>query len=70
MTPKGFRSSASQKSFEGFMRGTLVTSTVGDYIVDQPGFISSVDYSWQTSYPWEVKLLGFSEADVQQLPHI
>ena len=54
----------------GFMRGTLVTSTVGDYIVDQPGFISSVDYSWQTSYPWEVKLRGEDENDVQQLPHI
>ena len=54
----------------GFMRGTLVTSTVGDYIVDQPGFISSVDYSWQTGYPWEVKLRGETEVDVQQLPHI
>ena len=54
----------------GFMRGTLVTSTVGDYLVNQPGFISSVDYSWQTSYPWEVKLGGNEETDVQQLPHI
>ena len=47
----------------GFMRGTLVTSTVGDYIVDQPGFISSVDYSWQTGYPWEVKLRGNVEEE-------
>lgn len=54
----------------GFMRGTLVTSTVGDYLVDQPGFISSVDYSWQTEYPWEVTLGGTEETDVQQLPHI
>jgi len=52
------------------MRGTLVTSTVGDYLVDQPGFISSVDYSWQTEYPWEVSLGGNEETDVQQLPHI
>ena len=54
----------------GFMRGTLVTSTVGDYIVDQPGFISSVDYSWQTDYPWEVKLNDGRDNDVQQVPHL
>ena len=57
-------------SDSGFMRGTLVTSTVGDYLVDQPGFISSVDYSWQTEYPWEIKLKGASENNVQQLPHV
>ena len=55
---------------EGFMRGTLVNTTIGDYIVNQPGFISAVNYSWQTEYPWEVKLLGTKEDDVQQLPHI
>ena len=54
----------------GFMRGTLVNTTIGDYIVNQPGFISSVNYSWQTEYPWEVKLAGTKEDDVQQLPHI
>ena len=54
----------------GFMRGTLVTSTIGDYLVNQPGFISSVDYSWQTEYPWEIKLGGEDEKDVQQVPHI
>ncbi len=57
-------------SDNGFMRGTLVTSTVGDYLVDQPGFISSVDYSWQTDYPWEVGLGGNQEYDIQQLPHV
>ena len=57
-------------SDNGFMRGTLVTSTVGDYLVDQPGFISSVDYSWQTDYPWEVGLGGSGENDIQQLPHV
>ena len=57
-------------SENGFMRGTLVTTTVGDYLVDQPGFLSTVDYSWQTGYPWEIKLGGNEESDVQQLPHI
>ena len=60
----------SYSSDNGFMRGTLITSTVGDYIVNQPGFLNSVDYSWQTGYPWEVRFKGFAEADVQQLPHI
>ena len=57
-------------SDNGFMRGTLVTSTVGDYLVNQPGFISSIDYSWQTDYPWEIKLKGAIENNVQQLPHV
>jgi len=56
-------------SDNGFMRGTLVTSTVGDYIVDQPGFLSSVSYSWNVDYPWEVKL-DKGESDVQQIPHL
>ena len=60
----------SYSSDNGFMRGTLVTSTVGDYLVDQPGFISSVDYSWQTDYPWEIGLGGNEENDIQQLPHV
>ena len=55
---------------EGFMRGTLIKTTIGDYLVNQPGFITSVTYSWQTDYPWEVKLGGVVENDVQQLPHV
>lgn len=54
----------------GFMRGTLLNTTIGDYLVNQTGFLSAVNYSWQTDYPWEVKLGGVEENDVQQLPHI
>jgi len=60
----------SYQGAEGFMRGTLINTTIGDYLVNQPGFVSSIDYSWQTEYPWEVKLAGTEEKDVQQLPHI
>lgn len=62
-------------SQDGFMRGTITKLTVGDYLVNQPGFISSVNYSWDKSYPWEIKLKDSAEAqgvdeDVQQLPMV
>ena len=38
-----------------FMKGNFVTVTVGDYIVNQPGFISSVGFSWNTDYPMSTK---------------
>jgi len=37
-----------------FMAGTFVKLTLGDYLVATPGFLGSVDFSWETSYPWEV----------------
>lgn len=49
----------------GFMRGTLVNVTIGDYIHTQPGFISDITYSWQTTYPFEIE-----QNDLPQLPHI
>lgn len=39
----------------GIMRGTVVRMTIGNYIFDTPGFISSVNYSWRTGYQWEIK---------------
>ena len=41
---------------DGFMRGTLVKLTVGDYLREVPGFLSSVNYSWQQDYQWEIAL--------------
>lgn len=67
-------------SGEGFMRGTLVQLTVGDYLYEMPGFISSVNYNWQQDYPWEIALNNpegneegaSSQADVdqQELPMV
>ena len=52
----------------GFMRGTLTNVTVGDYLIDQPGFISSVGLAWEQVYQWETE---FDEAEGKaRLPHI
>ena len=53
---------------QSFMRGTLTNVTIGDYLVSQPGFITSVGYSWSQGYPWEIKLN--ENEKTQQLPHI
>ena len=54
-------------SKEGFMRGTLVQATVGSYIRELPGFLTSVNFSWDKEYPWEIALDG---SDQQELPMI
>ena len=43
-------------SGQGYMRGTFVKLTVGDYVREMPGYISSVNYSWQQDYQWEIAL--------------
>ena len=37
-----------------FMRGTLLKLTIGDYIKNQNGFLTSVNLTWNTDYPWEI----------------
>lgn len=43
-------------SSEGFMRGTFVEMTVGSYLYETPGILESVQYSWDTNYPWEIAM--------------
>lgn len=43
-------------STEGFMRGTFVRLTVGSYLDSVPGILESVNYTWQTDYPWEIAM--------------
>jgi hypothetical protein len=54
-----------------FMRGNIAKVTVGDYIYQQPGIIESVQYTWQTDYPWEI---SFSNPEGNErgqiLPHV
>jgi hypothetical protein len=38
-----------------FMKGNLVTVSIGDYIKNQPGFISSVSFSWSTDYTFNTR---------------
>lgn len=49
-------------SGQGIMKGTVVRMTIGNYIYDTPGFLTSVNYSWQNGYPWEI--------EGRQLPHV
>ena len=46
-----------------FMRGTLLKLTIGDYIKEQNGFLTSVILSWNTDYPWEI-------GDDLKVPHL
>lgn len=54
----------------GFMKGTIVGLTVGDYLDRTYGVLNSVNYSWQTEYPWEITLDKEKDSDMQQLPMI
>ena len=38
-----------------FMKGNLVTVSIGDYLKNQPGFISSVGLSWNTDYTFNTR---------------
>ena len=37
-----------------FMRGTLLKLTIGDYLYEQNGFLTSVNLTWNNDYPWEI----------------
>ena len=57
----------------GFMRAPLTKLTIGDYVVSQPGFLTSINITVPDESPWEIKA-GYSgtgtENDVYQLPHV
>ena len=54
-----------------FMRGTLAKLTIGSYFSQIPGIITSVKYTWQTDYMWEIAMqnpeTGIDD-DQQELP--
>jgi len=56
----------------GFMRGNLVRLTVGGYIYEQPGFITSLTYDVPDNTPWEIAINeeGGSDGSVKELPHV
>ena len=56
----------------GFMRGNLVRLTIGGYLYEQPGFISSLTYTVPQESPWEIAINeeGGSDTSVQELPHV
>jgi len=68
-------------SDRGYMRGNLVTLTVGGYLSEQTGIITSLNYGVPQESPWEIaipttfdksKLADgvFSTNDVKEMPHM
>lgn len=56
----------------GFMRGNLVKLTLGGYIYEQPGFITSLTYTVPQESNWEIGLSpeGGDDESVKELPHV
>ena len=56
----------------GFMRGNLVRLTLGGYLYEQPGFISSITYDIPQEAPWEIAINaeGGGDGSVKELPHM
>jgi hypothetical protein len=53
------------------MRGTLVKLSIGSYFSQIPGIITSVKYTWNPDYMWEIAMQnpeGGVDDDQQELP--
>ena len=65
-------------SDRGFMRGTFMKFTLGSYFYQLPGFVNSVDITWDNTYPFEIALNSpdpvtgerNNDNDVQELPMV
>ena len=54
------------------MRGPLITLTIGGYLYEQPGFITSLTYEMSEETPWEIGIndVGEYDSSVKELPHM
>jgi hypothetical protein len=59
-------------SDNGYMRGNLVQLTIGGYLYEQPGIITSLTYDIPEESPWEIGINdeGGFDPNVKELPHI
>ena len=62
-------------SKNGYMRGNLVKLTIGGYLFEQPGIISSLTYDVPSESTWEIGINAGESSDrndpkVKELPHI
>jgi hypothetical protein len=59
-------------SSNGYMRGNLVSLTVGGYLYEQVGIITSLTYTIPEESPWEIGIdtEGGYDPSVKELPHI
>lgn len=57
-------------SKSGFMRGNITQITVGGYLYEQPGFITSLNYEIPKESPWEIGIdqNGDYDSSVKELP--
>ena len=56
----------------GFMRGNIHRLTVGEYLYRVPGIITSLNFSIDDNYSWEIKIdepEGGRDNDMMELPH-
>lgn len=56
-------------SADGYMRGNLVQLTIGGYLYEQPGFITSLTYQMDEDSPWEIGI-GTSTTNVKGDPTV
>jgi hypothetical protein len=56
----------------GYMRGNLAQLTVGGYLYEVPGIITSLTYDIAEDTPWEIGInaTGGEDGSVKELPHI
>jgi hypothetical protein len=64
----------------GYMRGNLATLTVGGYLYEQPGIITSLNYQIPEESPWEIAIPTksgasnnngiLSDRSVKEMPHM
>ena len=59
-------------SSAGYMRGPLVQMTVGGYLYEMPGFMTSLTYDIPQEAPWEIGINedGGNDPSVKELPHM
>ena len=56
----------------GYMGGVITTLTLGGWLYEQPGFITSLGLTPPQESPWEIGIdtNGNSDSKVKELPHI
>ena len=66
----------------GFMRGNLVRLTLGGYFYEQPGILTSVNYTMPQDSPWEIGIpadsadreavggISYRDPSVKELTHM
>ena len=56
----------------GFMRGNIVKLTIGGYLFEQPGIITSLTYTIPQESTWEIAINneGLADPTVKELPHM